>query len=32
MAGHRAHDCLINVHFGDAEQPGWMFRVKNEYF
>jgi predicted TIM-barrel fold metal-dependent hydrolase len=32
MAGDRAHDCLINVHFGDAEQPGWMFRVKNEYF
>jgi predicted TIM-barrel fold metal-dependent hydrolase len=28
----RAHDCLINVHFGDQEQPEWMFRVKNEYF
>lgn len=28
----RAHDCLINVHFGDTEQPGWMHRVKNEYF
>ena len=28
----RVHDCLINVHFGDAEQPDWMFRVKNEYF
>jgi predicted TIM-barrel fold metal-dependent hydrolase len=28
----RAHDCLVNVHFGDAEQPEYMFRVKNEYF
>jgi len=28
----RAHDCLINVHFGDADQPEWMHRVKNEYF
>ena len=28
----RAHDCLVNVHFGDMEQPEWMFRVKNEYF
>ncbi|UGQ12533.1 amidohydrolase family protein [Yinghuangia sp. ASG 101] len=28
----RAHDCLINVHFGDKEQPDWMRRVKNEYF
>ena len=28
----RAHDCLVNVHFGDQEQPEWMFRVKDEYF
>jgi predicted TIM-barrel fold metal-dependent hydrolase len=28
----RAHDCLVNVHFGDDDQPEWMFRVKNEYF
>ena len=28
----RAHDCLINVHFGDADQPEWMHRVKNDYF
>lgn len=28
----RAHDCLINVHFGDIEHPEWMHRVKNEYF
>ena len=31
-AAPRAHDCLINVHFGDSEQPEYMFRVKNEYF
>jgi len=29
---HRAHDCLVNVHLGDVEQPEWMFRVKDEYF
>jgi predicted TIM-barrel fold metal-dependent hydrolase len=28
----RAHDCLVNVHLGDEEQPEWMLRVKNEYF
>lgn len=28
----RAHDCLVNVHFGDMEQPEWMHRVKNETF
>lgn len=28
----RAHDCLVNVHFGDMAQPEWMHRVKNEYF
>ena len=30
--GHRVNDCLINVHFGDVEQPSWMHRVKDEYF
>ena len=29
---HRAHDCLVNVNFGDQEQPEWMFRVKDDYF
>ncbi len=29
---HRVNDCLVNVHFGDMEQPEWMFRVKDEYF
>src|SRR5262249_6864939 len=28
----RAHDCLVNVHFGDTEQSELMFRVKDEYF
>jgi uncharacterized protein len=28
----RAHDCLVNVHFGDTEQSALMFRVKDEYF
>ena len=28
----RAHDCLINVHFGDFEQPEYMSRVSSEYF
>jgi len=28
----RVHDCLVNVHFGDAQQPEWMYRVKNDYF
>ena len=28
----RAIDCLVNVHFGDAQQAEYMFRVKNEYF
>jgi predicted TIM-barrel fold metal-dependent hydrolase len=28
----RAHDCLVNVHFGDEAQSEWMMRVKNEYF
>ena len=28
----RANDCLINVHFGDEDQPEWMFRVKDDYF
>lgn len=32
MPTTRAHDCLVNVHFGDSDQPEWMFRVKDEYF
>jgi predicted TIM-barrel fold metal-dependent hydrolase len=25
-------DCLVNVDFGDRAHPGWMSRVKDEYF
>jgi len=28
----RAHDCLVNVDMGDAPQPDWMVRVKEDYF
>jgi predicted TIM-barrel fold metal-dependent hydrolase len=25
-------DCLVNVHFGEREQPPWMLRVRDDYF
>jgi uncharacterized protein len=29
----RAIDCLINVHFGEADsQPAWMLKVRDHYF
>src|SRR5512145_3057119 len=28
----RAIDCLVNVDMGDAPQPEWMIRVKEDYF
>ena len=29
----RAIDCLVNVHFGEAEsQPTWMLKVRDDYF
>ena len=28
----RAIDCLVNVDLGDAKQPEWMIRVKEDYF
>ncbi len=28
----RAIDCLVNVDLGDAKQPEWMVRVKEDYF
>jgi uncharacterized protein len=28
----RAIDCLVNVNMGDVKQPGWMTRVKDDYF
>ena len=30
---HKAIDCLVNVHFGEAAtQPEWMVRVRDDYF
>ncbi|OSC41153.1 amidohydrolase family protein [Mycobacterium decipiens] len=30
---HRAIDCLVNVHFGEAgAQPSWMLKVRDDYF
>ncbi|BBZ24387.1 amidohydrolase family protein [Mycolicibacter hiberniae] len=28
----KAIDCLVNVHFGESEQPGWMVRARDDYF
>ncbi|WP_067901582.1 amidohydrolase family protein [Nocardia vaccinii] len=28
----RVIDGLVNVHFGEREQPGWMLRVRDDYF
>src|SRR5438552_321726 len=28
----RAHDLLVNTDLGDAKQPEWMVRVKEDYF
>ncbi|MBH0775491.1 amidohydrolase family protein [Nocardia bovistercoris] len=28
----RVIDCLVNVHFGEREQPGWMLKVRDDYF
>lgn len=25
-------DCLVNVHFGEREQPAWMITVRDDYF
>ncbi|WP_068274015.1 amidohydrolase family protein [Aldersonia kunmingensis] len=25
-------DCLVNVHFGETEQPAWMRAVRDDYF
>ncbi|EUA75290.1 amidohydrolase domain protein [Mycobacterium xenopi 4042] len=30
---YKAIDCLVNVHFGEAEkQPSWMLKVRDDYF
>lgn len=28
----RAIDCLVNVHFGEREQPAWMTATRDDYF
>ncbi|MFL0179789.1 MULTISPECIES: amidohydrolase family protein [unclassified Mycobacterium] len=28
----RVIDCLVNVHFGENEQPSWMVRTRDDYF
>ncbi|MEB3029980.1 amidohydrolase family protein [[Mycobacterium] nativiensis] len=28
----RAIDCLVNVHFGESEQPSWMTATRDDYF
>lgn len=28
----RAIDCLVNVHFGEREQPAWMTTTRDDYF
>jgi len=28
----KAIDCLVNVHFGENEQPSWMVRTRDDYF
>lgn len=25
-------DCLVNVHFGEQQQPDWMLKVRDDYF
>ncbi|EUA49933.1 amidohydrolase domain protein [Mycobacterium xenopi 3993] len=33
MMAYKAIDCLVNVHFGEAEkQPSWMLKVRDDYF
>lgn len=28
----KVNDCLVNVHFGELEQPTWMLKVRDDYF
>ncbi|TLF98276.1 amidohydrolase [Nocardia cyriacigeorgica] len=28
----KINDCLVNVHFGEHEQPKWMLEVRDKYF
>jgi uncharacterized protein len=29
---HNVIDCLVNVYFGEREQPAWMITVRDDYF
>ena len=31
-ASQKAIDCLVNVYFGEREQPTWMITVRDDYF
>ncbi|MGX1809174.1 amidohydrolase family protein [Nocardia sp. NPDC055321] len=32
MSERKVNDCLVNVHFGEMEQPAWMLKVRDDYF
>ncbi|WP_280266196.1 amidohydrolase family protein [Nocardia wallacei] len=32
MTVRKVIDCLVNVHFGEREQPSWMLKVRDDYF
>ncbi|MFE6922125.1 amidohydrolase family protein [Nocardia sp. NPDC057663] len=32
MSKRKVNDCLVNVHFGEREQPSWMLEVRDNYF
>ncbi|WP_280256479.1 amidohydrolase family protein [Nocardia abscessus] len=32
MRMRKVNDCLVNVHFGEREQPTWMLKVRDDYF
>ncbi|MGW4365853.1 amidohydrolase family protein [Nocardia takedensis] len=32
MTIRKVNDCLVNVHFGEREQPKWMLQVRDDYF
>lgn len=32
MSVRKVIDCLVNVHFGEQEQPSWMLKVRDDYF
>ncbi|WP_327098740.1 amidohydrolase family protein [Nocardia vinacea] len=32
MTVRKVIDCLVNVHFGERDQPDWMLKVRDDYF